>query len=120
MGTGYLWCDLPRAEISGQMIAMTLCFFKQTLDSLSVSVVRDNGALWADWSQETEQARADATRQWLAAVGYAVGTYPWGNVYAGTDPKTGDGGAGIRFGDVLAPESSTYLPARQIDGPSGR
>jgi hypothetical protein len=52
---------------------------------------------WAEWSQEKERTRAEATRRWLAVVGYPVGKYSWGTVYAGTDPKTGDGGGGINF-----------------------
>jgi hypothetical protein len=98
MGTGYVWCSLPRAEIAGQMISMSLCFFKHDLHSLRVAVLDDAPLQsWAEWSQEKERTRAEATRRWLAVVGYPVGKYSWGTVYAGTDPKTGDGGGGINF-----------------------
>ena len=99
MRTGYVWYDLSRAEIAGQMIAMSICFFKGELAFLSVAVVDDKlyGASWSDWSAAKEQARAEATGRWFADVGYSAGTYGWGTVYAGTDPKTGDGGGGIQF-----------------------
>jgi hypothetical protein len=99
MRTGHVWYDLPRAEIAGQTVAVSLCFVKEKLHWLTVGVVDDQryGASWGDWSPAKERARAEATGRWLADLGYAVGTYPWGSVYAETDPKTGDGGGGVRF-----------------------
>lgn len=99
MKTGYVWYVLPEAEIAGQMIAMSICFFRGELHSLSVAVVDERlyGKSWGDWSAEKERARADATGRWLADVGYAAGTYEWGVVWAETDIKTGDGGGGVRF-----------------------
>ena len=100
MRTGYVWYDLPRAEIAGQMVAMSICFYKEKLNALSIAVLDDTlyGSSWGDWSAAKEQARAEATGRWLADVGFPVGTYAWGIVYAGTDAKTGDGGGGVRFG----------------------
>lgn len=99
MGTGYVWYDLPPAEIAGRKIALSLCFFGQDLESVSLAVVDANfdGASWGDWTPATEQARAEATEQWLETLGYPLGTYGWGTVYAGTDPKTGDSSGGVRF-----------------------
>jgi hypothetical protein len=99
MGNGYLWYDLPSADIAGQVVAISACFFKGDLVSLSFAVMNDElyGSSWADWSEPKERARAEATRRWLADVGYAVGKYAWGIVHTGTDPKTGDGGGGVRF-----------------------
>jgi hypothetical protein len=100
MGTGYIWYDLPEAEIAGQRVVMRLCFFQFKLESLSVAVASRElyGSSWADSSEEKEKARAKATQRWLADVGYAVGTYPWGIVYAGFDARTGGGSGGVRFG----------------------
>ncbi len=97
MRTGYVWYKLPQADIAGQAIAMSLCFFAQQLDRITVAVIDDKlyGSSWDDSSPEKEHARAAATQRWLADVGYAVGKYSWGSVYAGTDPQTGDGSGGI-------------------------
>jgi hypothetical protein len=99
MRTGYIWYDLPESEIAGQVVGMSLCFFEGKLWHLNVAVVNEElfGGSWADWTEQKERDRAEATRRWFADVGYAVGTYPWGIVYADTDMKTGDGGGGIRF-----------------------
>ncbi|MEP6779964.1 MAG: hypothetical protein ABJC26_08750 [Gemmatimonadaceae bacterium] len=97
MRTGFVWYRLPEAQIAGQRITMSLCFFERRLDRISLAVLDDKlfGSSWDDWSASKEHARASATMRWLADVGYAVGTYSWGAVYAGTDPKTGDGSGGI-------------------------
>src|SRR5690349_23019393 len=75
MRTGYVWYDLPRAEIAGQMVAMSICFFREELNALSIAVLDDTlyGSSWGDWSAAKEQPRAEATGRWLADVGYPVG-----------------------------------------------
>jgi len=101
MGTGYVWYRLPLAEIAGRRISMSVCFHEHRLESLSLADVDPEfGTSWDDWSEAKEKARADATKRWLEAVGYPVGDYDWGVVWAGTDPKTGDGGGGVRFARV--------------------
>lgn len=98
MHTGYVWYDLPEAVISDQRILMSLCFFQQALDSIILSVVDEKfGTSWADWNESKQRARTEATRQWLATVGYPVGTYSWGIVWAEYDPRSGGGHGGIRF-----------------------
>src|ERR1051325_10630510 len=99
MGNGYVWYYLPRAEISGEVVAIGVCFFKQACDFLTVAVM-DSDQLedpYKNWSAEREQARVEATRQWFANVGYPVGKYKWGIVFAEIDVKTGDGSGGVRF-----------------------
>lgn len=97
MRTGYVWYRLPQAQIAGQTVTMSLCFFDLQLDRISLAVLDDQlfGSSWDDWSAPKEHARAAATMRWLSDVGYPVGKYSWGTVYAGTDPKTGDGGGGF-------------------------
>lgn len=98
MQTGYVWYRLPRAEIAGHTLSMSLCFHHGYLDSISVAVADPSyGTGWADWSEDKQKACAAATQRWLATIGYEVGTYPWGVVWAGVDPKTLDGSGGIRF-----------------------
>jgi len=98
MRTGYVWYRLPEAEIAGQHVAMSLCFYEHWLDSLSFAVIDPEfGSSWEDWSEQKERARAEATERWLALVGHEVGKYPWGEVSAGFDPKGGGGAARVRF-----------------------
>ena len=99
MGNGYVWYYLPRAEISGNVVAIGLCFFKQSMNFLTAVVVDDDPAdnPWSNWSAEKERARLEATRQWFANVGYPVGEYKWGIVFAENDMKTGDASGGVRF-----------------------
>ena len=98
MKTGYVWYDLPEACIAGQQIVVGLCFFERALHSI-VFAVSDQlyGTSWADWSESKERARAEATQKWLESVGYPVGEYRWGSVYAEFDPRGGSGSAGVRF-----------------------
>ena len=99
MGNGYVWYQLPEAEIAGQTVASRLCFFKGTLELLSVAVVDSElyGGSWSDWTEEKEKARMVATGRWLSALGCPLGKYSWGTVFAELDPKTGDGSGGVRF-----------------------
>ena len=95
---GYVWYYLPNAEIAGRVIWMGLCFFKHELEFIHLGVAdKPEQSGFAHWSQEREQARADAVAQWLMDVGYPVGTYSWGVVHAGVDPRNGDGGGAVRF-----------------------
>ena len=98
MKTGYVWYDLPETCIAGKQIVVGLCFFQRALHSI-VFAVSDPiyGTTWDDWSESKERARAEATRTWLESVGYSVGKYRWGVVYAEFDPRGGGGGAGVRF-----------------------
>ena len=98
MATGYVWYRLPQTEMAGRQIAMNLCFHAGVLAQISAADADPTfGMTWDDWSAEKEKSRAHATERWLVAIGFKVGTYPWGAVWAGTDPKTGDGGGGITF-----------------------
>ena len=98
MRNGYVWYRLPSAEIVGHQIAMSLCFYRGALESISIADEDLRyGASWDDWSEEKERARADATKRWFAALGYEVGSYPWGEVWTGFDAKSASGGGGVRF-----------------------
>lgn len=98
MHTGYVWYDLPKAEITGHQIAISLCFCRGTLESISVADTDDSyGADWDDWSEEKEKARAEATKRWFSALGYSVGSYSWGEIWAEFDTKSASGGGGVRF-----------------------
>ena len=55
------------------------------------------GTSWGDWSQEKEQLRARHTEDWLRTMGHPTGTFAWGEVWAGYDPKAASGGGGVRY-----------------------
>jgi hypothetical protein len=99
VGNGYHWYQLPTAEISGQVVMLSLCFFKNALEFVTVEVADDDqpGDPWSNWSAEREQARAEAIRQWLANIGCPVGDYTWGSVSAEVDAKSGGASGGVRF-----------------------
>lgn len=98
MRTGYVWYDLPEAHIAGKRIQVGLCFFERALHSIGFALSDPlYGNSWAEWSESKERARAEATREWLESVGYPVGEYGWGIVYAAFDPRGGGGSGGVRF-----------------------
>jgi hypothetical protein len=99
MGNGYHWYALPKADISGQLVGISLCFFKGVLQFVMVGVIDgDEGEdPWKNWSAEREKARVEAARLWFVSVGCEVGDYPWGTVFAEIDYKTGDASGGVRF-----------------------
>ena len=78
---------------------MSLCFHNSALDSLSLALTDAAlyGASWSDWSEERERLRARHTEDWLLALGYPAGTFSWGEVWAGYDPKGASGGGGVRY-----------------------
>jgi hypothetical protein len=99
MGTGFVWYSLPMASICGSEVAMRLCFHESALDSLHVALADPGlyGGSWGDWSEERERLRAKNTEDWLRTLGYSTGTFAWGEVWAGYDPKGASGGGGIRY-----------------------
>ena len=99
MGTGFVWFSLPLASIGGSKVAMRLCFQGSALGSLHVALADPGlyGGRWGDWSEEKERLRAKHTEDWLRTLGFPTGTYTWGEVWAGYDPKGASGGGVIRF-----------------------
>ena len=107
MGTNYVWYSLPNRNSESENILISLCFHSGTLDSISIALNDpDLGSSWSDWSEQKEWMRADRTEAWLAAQGYPTGTYPWGEIWAGYDPKGGSGSAGIRYKSEQAAPSN--------------
>ncbi len=81
-------------------LGMSLCFFKGQLEMISLAVCDDRfGTSWDDWSEVKERDRTEATRLWLEEVGFPVGDYSWGSVWAEFDAK----GASVEaaFGSTL-------------------
>ncbi len=98
MGTGYVWYAIPCSESDSTKILISLRFHSGILDSLSLAVSdADLGSSWSDWSEDKERTRAKRTEDWLADNGYATGSYPWGEIWVGYDPKGASGGGGIKY-----------------------
>ena len=106
MQTGYVWYRLPTSLMGSQRVAMSLCFFKRQFDSISLAVSEERfGLSWNDWSESKERDRTEATRLWLEEIGYPVGEYSWGRIWAEFDAKGGSGGGGVRFNIAGVPNS---------------
>jgi hypothetical protein len=78
---------------------MSLYFSNEALEFLSFAIVDGEAGRdpWKNWSEEREQKRLEAVRQWLVDVGYAAGDYAWGTVFAEIDVKSGGVMAGVKF-----------------------
>ena len=99
MGNGYVWHSFSSSVSGSGHMAVQLCFLNGTLDSVHCALIDPDkyGKDWNDWSEEKENQRAKDTEKWLRDIGYPVGNYPWGNIWAGFDAKGGTGSAIIRF-----------------------
>ena len=99
IGNGYIWYWLPAIEFGGVSIIFGFSFFEGLLKDINVSLSNPElyGGNWNDFSEEKEQLRAKHTEEWLAQLGYKVGTFTWGSIGAGYDGKGGFGHAVIRY-----------------------
>jgi hypothetical protein len=99
MKNGYVWYRFLPVTISGEVIAISLCFFNGTLKELSLGLANPDlyGGGWNDWSEEKEKARARDTEKWLNSLGFNAGKYYWGEIWANYDAKGASGSAGVRF-----------------------
>jgi hypothetical protein len=99
MKNGYVWYALPPVEVIGEKIVFDLCFFKSKIQSLNMSISNPEkyGGSWSDFSERKEKLRAKDTEMWLSNIGYQVGKYSWGEIWAGYDSKGGFGHAVVRY-----------------------
>ena len=99
LGNGYVWYALSPIEIGGEAIIFSLCFFQSKIQVLNISVANPDkyGSSWNDFSEAKEKLRAKDTEEWLFNIGYKVGKFSWGEIWAGYDPKAGSGHAVIRY-----------------------
>jgi hypothetical protein len=99
VGNGYVWHMLPAFDMHGSKISFALCFHNTQLTSISLAILNPDlyGHDWNDWSEEKEKLQAKHTAEWLHGIGYPVGSYNWGQVWAGYDAKAGSGHGVIRY-----------------------
>ena len=99
LGNGYVWYTLPSIEINAESIIFSLCFFQSKIQSLNISISNPNkyGSGWNDFSEAKEKLRAKDIEKWLSNLGFQVGKFSWGEIWAGYDSKGGYGHAVIRY-----------------------
>ncbi len=99
MQTGYVWYSLPKADIDQKQVGVSLCFYKGVLHSLQIELVNPElyGSSWDDMTEEKQRLCAKHTEDWLRAMGYPTGSFPWGTVWAVYDSKAGLGYSLIRY-----------------------
>lgn len=98
MRTGYVWYRLPVVTSEGESISISLGYHLGHLDFLWIRVTDGNlEPNWSEWSEDKEHAVAQRTAVWLAARGYPLGSYNWGEIWSHYDPKSGMGSGGVRY-----------------------
>lgn len=98
MGTGGGWYSLPTFQDGEIVVGIALGFHAGRLEQISLSDANPGfGDSWPSFSERQEHLRAKSIGNWLARKGLSLGTYSWGSVWAGYDPKGGLGSAVIRL-----------------------
>ena len=90
--------NIGRHEISGLVFAVTIYFYNELLESVSISSVDNESTSWSDWSEEKELKKKEMHDRWLKKlVGKASSHYKWGEVWSGYDSKAGFSSIEIRY-----------------------
>ena len=91
--------NIGKHEISGFIFAVTIYFYYETLESISISSVDNESTLRSDWSEEKELEKKEIHDRWLnQMLGKSSSHYyKWGEVWSGYDPKAGFSSIEIRY-----------------------
>ena len=86
-------------EISGLVFTVTVYFYNELLESVSMSSVNDElGTSWSDWSEEEKLKKKEIHDGWLKnLLSVASSHYKWGEVWSGYDSKAGFSSIEIRY-----------------------
>lgn len=92
-------CNIGRHEISGLLFIVTVYFYNELLESISMSSVNDTSReSWSDWSEEKELKRKEIHDHWMKKLlGNTSSHYEWGEVWSGYDAKAGFSSFEIRY-----------------------
>ena len=94
----YCSYNMGRHEISGLVFAVTIYFYNELLESVSISSVDHESASWSDWSEQEELEKKEMHDLWLKKLlGKASSHYQWGEVWSGYDSKAGFSSIEIRY-----------------------
>ena len=90
--------NLGTHEISGLNFTVTVYFYNELLESISISSVDNESASWSDWSEQKELERKEIHDRWLKnLLGKASSHHKWGEVWSGYDSKAGFSSIEIRY-----------------------
>lgn len=98
------WCSwqLDSEPLSdGFQLHLVVYFHGNKLNFISLALGHPQfGTSWDDWSPEKEKARHEAHVRYLKEEWHAPpGKYSWGTIWAGLDPKQGDAGFMVHYGE---------------------
>ena len=99
-GTGWTWYGLPDVREDRFSLSVQVTVFEGQVRSVHLGLIRageEPDAFWDDWSEARERRRAEDVARWLRGRGCPPGAYPWGEVWAGFDPRSGFGSGGVNF-----------------------
>jgi hypothetical protein len=91
--------NIGKHEISGLGFTVTVYFYDELLESISMSSVNDElGTSWSDWSEQKELKRKELHDRWLKNIlGNRSPHHKWGEVWSGYDAKGGFSSIEIRY-----------------------
>ena len=91
--------NIGRHEISGLVFIVTIYFYSELVESISMSSVDDaSSESWSDCSEEQELEKKKIHDRWLnQMLGKSSSHYKWGEVWSGYDSKAGFSSIDIRY-----------------------
>ena len=90
---GYCWYHFTTHTADSAELGVQMCFHNHKLHSVKLALTDKTkyGSSWSDWSESKEKQCAVDTESWLNTLGSTPGTYGWGSIWAGYDPKAATG-----------------------------
>lgn len=100
MGNGYKWLNIKNIKIESEYFIISLCYKDELLTELSMVVNDEQFNLSSDWSSWNEQKEKEDLKKYQNWLDKELGgktKFPWGDVWATYDPKSGSSSIGIRY-----------------------
>jgi hypothetical protein len=99
MKTGYKWLTTRNVKINQEYFILSFCFFNDQFVELNFFVDDNKFALNAGWDlSDTEYGNLERRyKKWVNEKLGHEGQFPWGEVFACFDPKSGFSSITIRY-----------------------
>lgn len=100
MGNGYKWLDIYNLQINREYYILSLCFEKNVLTMLTITVNGEPFNLNSDydsWDQRDEKRVFKYHERWLKKRFGRKREFLWGNVWAEYDPRSASSSMGLRY-----------------------